>query len=103
MTVNEMLATLEWKPIPNCPGRYVLVKPERSLAPEQLAQVSHSPLKFRVEGARDAVWVLFLEGGGLISYQHQDGSYHHTLNTEAGLRRKLAQLGIDRPGPDPIW
>ena len=81
MTVDEMLAALEWKPIPNCPGRYVLVKPERSLAPEQLAQVSHSPMKFRVEGARDAVWVLFLEGGGMISYQRQDGSYHHTLNT----------------------
>lgn len=30
-----------------------------------------------------------------MSYRHRDGSFTHTLNTDEGLARKLAQLGID--------
>ena len=95
MTVQELLAALQWKPIPNCSGRYVLVKSEPTLAPGKLAQVDRAPAEFHVEAAKDAVLVLALEGGGLITYRHTDGTYHHTPNTESGFRRKLAQLGIN--------
>ncbi len=44
--------------------------------------------------ARDAVVVTPLEGGGLISYKREDGTYRHTLNTPEGFARKLADLGI---------
>ena len=94
MTVQELLAARKWKPIPHCPGRYVLVKPELTLAPEELAQVDKVPAEFHVESAKDVVLVLFLEGGGLITYRRDDDSYLHTLNTESGFQRKLAQLGI---------
>ena len=47
-----------------------------------------------MEGARDAVIVGRFEGGGIISCRKEDNTYLHTLNTEEGLERKLAQLGI---------
>jgi hypothetical protein len=94
MTVREILAARKWKAIPECPGRYILVKPELTVSPEKLAQVDHAPAEFRVEAAKDVVLVLALEGGGLITYRRSDGSYLHTLNDESGFQRKLAQLGI---------
>jgi hypothetical protein len=94
MTVQKLLATWQWKPIPNCPGRYVLANPEPTLALQELAQVDITPAEFRVVAAKDIVLVLALEGGGLITYRRPDGSYLHTLNTESGFQRKLAQLGI---------
>ena len=94
MTVQELLAEYKWKLIPNCPGRYVLVTPEPTIAPARLAQGDYAPVEFHVEAAKDAVLVLALEGGGLITYRRDDGSYYHTLNTDTGFQRKLAQLGI---------
>jgi len=94
MTVQELLAAMAWKPVRRCPGRYVLVRPEPTLAPEQLAQVDRVATEFRVKAANDVVLVLPLEGGGMITYRRADGSYLHTLNTEDGFRRKLTDLGI---------
>jgi hypothetical protein len=94
MTVQELLAAYKWKLIPNCPGRYVLDRPEPTLAPSQLAQVGSASAEFHVDAAKDVVLILALEGGGLITYCRADGSYHHTLNTESGFQRKLPQLGI---------
>jgi hypothetical protein len=94
MTVQELLEARKWKEIPRCPGRYVLAKPEPAIAPGDLAQVPYAPVEYNVEAAKDAVLVLALEGGGLITYRRLDGTYHHTLNTESGFRGKLAQLGI---------
>jgi len=95
MTFQELLAARQWKPIPNCPGRFVLSNPEPTLTPAQLAQVDYDPAEFRVAAAKDVILVLPLEGGGLITYRRADASYHHTLNTESGFQRKLAQLGIN--------
>jgi hypothetical protein len=49
---------------------------------------------FQVPAARDPVLVVAIDGGGLVSYAREDGTYVHTLNTEAGFQRKLDQLGI---------
>ena len=94
MTIQELLAARKWKPISNSPGRYVLVRPEPQIVPVQLAQVDYTPKEFRVEAAKDVVLVLPLEGGGLITYRRVNGRHHHTLNTESGFKRKLAELGI---------
>jgi hypothetical protein len=54
----------------------------------------------KVAAARDEVHVGRVPGGGLISYRQADGTFVHTLNTEEGLARKLADLGLDLPeGP----
>ena len=62
--------------------------------PEDLVGHDCELKEFRVEGARDAVIVGQFEGGGIISCRKEDNTYLHTLNTEEGLERKLAQLGI---------
>lgn len=51
-------------------------------------------VEFRVKAARDVVIVARFNDGGLISYRRDDGSFIHTLNTQAGFLRKLQQLGI---------
>ena len=95
MTFDELLAARQWKPIPRCAGRYLLAEPEPALTPAQLAQTAGAAAEFRVERAKDPVFVLLIEGGGLISYRRSDGTFLHTLNNQSGLSRKLAQLGID--------
>jgi hypothetical protein len=70
----------------------VLAGPEVPLA--VLAGGYAPAVEARVPGARDIVVVTPLRRGGLISYRREDGSWLHTLNTEEGFARKLAQLGL---------
>jgi hypothetical protein len=84
-----------WVPIRGCPGRFILGGGPVSLQPEELVGPGCEPKEFRVAGARDAVVAARFAGGGLISYRKPDGTYLHTLNTEEGFERKLAQLGIN--------
>ncbi len=94
----ELLETGSWRPIRNCPGRYTLA----GEPPPLLRAVVDDPERARehsVPAARDRVLVACLRGGGgVISYLRADGSVLHTLNTESGFARKLADLGIDPPG-----
>jgi hypothetical protein len=82
----------DWRPIRGCPGRFVLASPQ----PVGFAPFgSGAPKSYRVPKARDEVLVArFADGCGLISYRRDDGSILHTLNTAAGLARKLDELGI---------
>lgn len=93
MTFDRLFSQWQWRPIRNCPGRYVLtgVSPRPSL--ETLTGEAEVQ-EFRVEAAKDAVLVVRLVGGGLISYKRPDGTCLHTLNTTEGFERKLLQLGI---------
>jgi hypothetical protein len=90
---NELWSRYEWKPLRNCPGRYVL-KDASKLRPEDLCENDVESLECLPAAAQDPVWVTRLKGGGLISYLKKDGNFVHTLNTEAGFARKLEQLGI---------
>ncbi len=89
------------RPIPGCPGRFFFLGEGVGAAPEViLAGVEGvvGPVRARVKGARDEVWVWgFPCGGGVISYHRRDGSWLHTLNTPHGLARKLRQLGLSAP------
>lgn len=50
----------------------------------------------KVSAARDLLLIASLDGGGgIISYQRDDGSFLHTLNTPEGFERKLRQLGLN--------
>ena len=94
-TFGTLKAKWSWKPIRNCPGRYVMYDASAKLSPEELigSEVKLNP--YCVSGAKDRVVVAALDDGGLISYQRADGTYVHTLNTAAGFERKLQSLGID--------
>ena len=85
--------------LPGCPGRAVLRRAPRFLTPADLVGTGVQLQGFAVDEAADAVLVAHLEGGGgLISYLGKNGTYTHTLNTEEGLVRKLAQLGLRAEG-----
>ncbi len=94
---DELFRELNWKPIRNCPGRFVLCEPGMTLT-EVLGEGDYRVSEHKVEAAPDVVLVVKLERGGLISYRRADGSLLHTINTAEGFERKLMQLGIEREG-----
>jgi len=94
MSFDELRERWSWKPIANCPGRYVLRSAGTNLSPRELLGCDAKIHQFQTPHARDTVLVVVGEGGGLISYWRPDGTYCHTLNTKEGLARKLEQLGL---------
>ena len=93
---EQLFRERNWKPIRNCPGRFVLSEAAGHLTPaEILGEAGRGVSEHKVQAARDTVLVVGLEGGGLISYRRADGSHLHTLNTAEGFERKLLQLGIE--------
>ncbi len=94
MTVRELLERWEWKPIRNCPGRFVLVTSDKFLPLGTLVGTDGCGQHFSRDAARDTIVVVPFEDGGLISYARRNGSFVHTLNTPDGFARKLSQLGI---------
>jgi hypothetical protein len=96
MTFDRVAARGDWKPIPNCPGRFVLAGGPTARSPIELLGTDALLSEHRVPAARDLVIVAPLDRGGLISYQRANGMFVHTLNTPEGFARKLAQLAISR-------
>ena len=95
MKFDELMKARDWRPIRNCPGRYVLHGARNNLRPQDILGDEVEVNEFTVDAAKDTVLVVKLNDGGLISYRRGDGSFLHTLNTPEGFRRKLAQLRID--------
>ncbi|HEY0319708.1 MAG TPA: hypothetical protein VGC66_01935 [Pyrinomonadaceae bacterium] len=96
---DQLFLERNWKPIRNCPGRYVLREAADNLSPAEILGEACSVTEHRVAAAKDTVLVLRLEaGGGLISYHRADKTLLHTLNTSEGFERKLLQLGIEFSG-----
>lgn len=94
-TVTDLLNDYEWRQIPNCRGRFTMATQRPKLSLTDLMGDDCRPLEIRSAMARDAILVVPLEDGGVISYQREDGTCLHTLNTPEGFRRKLKDLGID--------
>lgn len=92
---DELFRERGWKPIRNCPGRFVLRGASYTLSPSDVLGEDCTTSEHKVDGARDTVLVTKLTGGGLISYGRADGTFVHTLNTAEGFERKLLQLGIE--------
>jgi hypothetical protein len=90
----ELKARWSWRPIVNCPGRFVFAAGPIGLPPEAIVEGTVTTRRYHVAPAPDPVVVLWFDDGGLISYVRPDGTYLHTLNTREGFERKLAQLGI---------
>ncbi len=82
-----------WRDLPGCPGRKVLIGASE-LSPRDLLGEATPIHVFQTAAAEDPVHVAVVPGGGLLSYAKPSGDFVHTLNTPAGLARKLDQLGI---------
>lgn len=92
-TVDTVKAAHPWRPIRGCPGRYKL--PRTTMSASELLGTDVRVTPRQLASARDPVLVVtFEDGGGLLSYQQDDGRWVHTLNEPEGLRRKLAALGL---------
>jgi hypothetical protein len=83
-----------WRPIPNCPGRYVQVAGPLATPPDGIVPGTTGGSEHVCATAKDPVIVTPFDDGGLISYRKADGTFLHTLNTREGFERKLRQLGI---------
>jgi hypothetical protein len=101
VTVQALLDRWPWKPLRNCPGRFVLVTEDKFMSLTTLLEPGHYAQTFISAAANDPVIVVPLEDGGLISYARPDRSFVHTLNTSEGFARKLSQLGIGLEGQKP--
>ena len=93
-TFQELWCRWPWRPIRNCPGRFILPWTEQPISFEVLLDYSCAPQASSSPVAKDPVFVVLLEDGGLISYRQTDGRLIHTLNTQEGFSRKLQQLEI---------
>jgi hypothetical protein len=97
MSFDDLMNSRQWRPIRNCPGRFVLVDGGRSISLAEIIGPGVEVGEFQAAGAKDTVLVASLDRGGMISYKRADGSFLHTLNTEEGFARKLRQLQIAWP------
>lgn len=96
-SVTKLLRHLHWRPIPGCPGRFVLTGGATPISPAVLAGVGSATPAVSSPEAHDPVVVQPLSGGGLISYRKPAGTYVHTLCTVSGFRRKLEMLCVEVP------
>jgi hypothetical protein len=94
MTFDSVKGLGEWKPIRNCPGRFVLHGVPPTYGINDLLGENVIIQQFQSPRARDVVFVVCLDNGGIISYHRSSGTWLHTLNTEEGFRRKVEQLEI---------
>ena len=93
-TLSEVFERFDGRPIPRCPGRYVLRGIDRLQGPTFVVNGRGAVTEHVVAKAQDRVVVTRFEEWGLISYARANGSWLHTANTLEGFRRKLADLGI---------
>lgn len=93
-TFSALFNRLAWRPIPNCPGRYVLAAGPVATPPADIVPGANDGSEQVSAAAKDPVLVTPFEDGGLISYRKADGMFLHTLNTREGFDRKLRQLAI---------
>ena len=91
MNFDKLKKKYKWKEIHGCPGRYILKEKYLSLA--DLVDPDDKILEFESKKAKDRVFVIRFDDGGLISYKKDDG-FIHTLNDISGFERKLKMLEI---------
>ena len=96
LSFEDLFSRWDWRPIPGCPGRYLLSPGVFSGEPRRLLNETCAVRELQSPKAPDPVSVAAIDGGGLISYRKPDGRFIHTLNTPEGLKRKLHQLEIEQ-------
>ncbi|CAK0857164.1 unnamed protein product [Prorocentrum cordatum] len=100
VALEQLWASLPWREIRNCPGRYTTS--DRAARAEDLVAllgrcgfaVGRAPLVARLPGKDPMALFRLPGGGGLLTYCRPEGFFVHTLNTESGLARKVDALGL---------
>lgn len=92
MTFRDIYIRFNWRPIRNCPGRYTLLKDSINRF-NDFYKTLEDPVIYPPITGKDPVLVIPFEGGGLISYRHEDGFLVHTLNNRDGFVRKMEDIG----------
>lgn len=90
MDFKSFKARYPWKPIPRCPGRFILTT--RGIG---FTGLIRQPGGFRVmlsDKVPDPVFLFPFKDGGIISYFTKNNTFLHTLGTLEGFRRKLEAL-----------
>jgi hypothetical protein len=95
---DDLIQEWKWRPIRNCPGRYVLADGPGTVS--DLLDPNARISEHRTPAAEDMVLVSALIQGGIIAYARADGTQVITINTAEGFQRKLQQLGIALPESD---
>jgi hypothetical protein len=94
VTFDDIRSRWSWRPIPHCPGRFVLSSGPTRNSPAEIVGRPVEVSEYAVPAAKDPVSVIRLPDGGMISFRKVNGTWLHTLNTPEGFERKLQQLGI---------
>ncbi|MBX7169707.1 MAG: hypothetical protein K1X72_02045 [Pyrinomonadaceae bacterium] len=92
-TFGKAFNSNDWKPIRNCPGRFLLAGGRSEILIENLSESKNPIVEIETEVVPDKVLTIeFEDGGGIISYVKDDGKFIHTLNTKDGFKRKIDQF-----------
>ncbi|QDT29605.1 hypothetical protein [Gimesia panareensis] len=95
MKVADLLERFQWKKIPDTQGRFTLPQSQAQLSVEDLIGTDEVEIKQHPSAhPEEVIHIVELEDGGLISYQRQNGTFLHTLNSENMFKRKQWELGI---------
>ena len=88
LTFMDLVCRFDGRPIPHCPGRYVLRGVDPTTRPQSVV-AEGTVTEHVVEMARDKVVVTRLGPRGkwgLISYARVDGTWLHTVNSPGRFR-----------------
>ncbi len=91
---DELMMRWPFRPIPDCPGRFVLRGQGSDLSPEQILGTKLKTVEYQTPSTLDRVLVTEFEDGALLTFVKPNGTHVHTLNTLEGLHRRLRRLGI---------
>lgn len=95
MKIEDLLERYQWIQIPNSTGRFTLSPDEAPLSIQQLIDSEEMEIKqYPSANPDEMLHVVTLEDGGLISYERQNATFLHTLNSENMFKRKQWELGI---------
>lgn len=91
---DQLGRDLDWIAIAGGPGRYRPLESECELSLVALSGRDAEVHEHHLPECRDAVPVVRLQDGCLMSYRRAKRRYVHTLNTPEGLVGILKQFGI---------
>ena len=97
VSFDSLMERFDWRPIKDCPGRFVFASGVVDMTPEQLVSEEIDVEHQQFPHVTDIVAHCSFKGGGLISF-HKPNGFLHTLGDTEGMQRKLQML---RSGKTP--
>lgn len=92
MTIEDIFSKYQCRPIPGCPGRWI-IRDSQHLTIREICGENVKSEEFVSKAVPDPVIICKFGDGGIISYRKPDGTIVHTLNNKEGFERKCGELG----------